>query len=110
MRVAVDVLGTIEGPKRAQVLQMIHALQDLGHTVTVWSSEFSLAVDAVDKYNLDCEAISKMMRFDYPEEMHFDYAIEDDHRQGYLAAKNFIWVSDIPESLIECEALVKGLK
>lgn len=110
MRIAVDVLGTIEGPKRRQVLQIIHALQDLGHEVVIWSSEFSLAVNAVQKYDLECEYRSKHAKFESePNEM-FDYAIEDDRRQTYLAARKFIWVDELPDSLIACEALARSLK
>lgn len=110
LRIAVDVIGTIEGNRKAQVLTIIHTLLDLGHEVEIWSSDFSCARNAVTKYDLQCLYRQKHTKIESPSEEFFDYAIEDDRRQTYLAAKNFLWVDELPTSLKECEQLAKELK
>lgn len=98
MRIAVDVKGTLEGSMRAQIVRMMMFLQDQGHEVVVWSNSYSFAVEAVMKLAEtpleQIDAISKQATWDTEER--FDIAIEDDRSQTWLAAKNFIWVDEIP--------------
>lgn len=47
MRIAFDVKGTIEGPRKAIVLKFLSILQAQGHDVIVWSNSYGYAVDAV---------------------------------------------------------------
>lgn len=109
MKIAVDVLGTIEGSKKASVITMIHAFQDAGHTVVVWSSEYGLAVNAVKKYDLECEPRSKIEKGNVDPVDYFDIAIEDDRRQDYLAAHRFVWVDEIPKDFTAAKKLAEDL-
>jgi hypothetical protein len=99
MRIAIDVKGTIEGPKKKAILSILHMLQALGHEVIVWSNMYSYATDAIRDNKLTCEASPKRDKgdYDHDESQYFDIAIDDDTKQDYLAAKHFIWVKDIPE-------------
>ncbi|HBI00989.1 MAG TPA: hypothetical protein DDY18_05130 [Flavobacterium sp.] len=110
-RIACDVKGTLEGPKKKQVIKILDLFSKAGYAVTVWSNLYSYAVDAVKDNNLKAEAMSKRMKMDlgYDETQYFDFAIEDDSRQEYLAAKKFIWVHDIPDDMEQIEGFVKGL-
>lgn len=98
MRIAVDVKGTLEGHKRAQIVRMMLALQDLGHEIVVWSNAYGYAVDAVKKLaETPLEGLEPQdKRAKWETEERFDIAIEDDRGQEWLAAKNFIWVDEIP--------------
>lgn len=101
MRIAFDVKGTIEGPKKKFVLALLYRLQDLGHEVIVWSNSYGYAVDAVRDNALKAEATSKRGKGDYgfDDSTYVDVAVEDDTGQTWLAAKSFVWVNDIPEDM-----------
>jgi len=111
MKIASDVKGTIEGSKKKQVLKILDLFSRAGYQITVWSNLYSYAIDAVKDNNLKAEVMSKRMKmdFDYDETQYFDFAIEDDYRQDYLAAKKFIWVNDIPDDMEQIESFVKKL-
>lgn len=102
MRIAVDVKGTLEGHKRAQILRMMLFLQDEGHEIVVWSNAYGYAVDAVKNLaETALEGIEPQDKrtksdMDHEESRYFDIAIEDDRSQEWLAAKHFIWVDEIP--------------
>lgn len=100
MRIAFDVKGTIEGPKKKYVLMLLKNLQSKGHHITVWSNLYSYAVDAVKDNHLDCEFDSKRTTGDCADDASrlMDLAIDDDSSQTWLASKRFIWVHDIPET------------
>lgn len=113
MKIAVDVLGTLNGRKNTFIMAMIRLLYDAGHSITVWSSEYSLAQNAamgLRARGIQCDAMSKKCAFDTEEEHFFDYAFEDDRLQSYLATKKFIWVDEIPESLADCRTLARNMK
>lgn len=103
MRIAFDVKGTIDGPKQKLVLKLLKELQAKGHEIIVWSSMYGFALDAIKKHGLSAEAWPKRMQsdFDYDESKYVDYAIEDDPTQDWLAAKNFIWVEDLPSNIAD---------
>jgi hypothetical protein len=113
MKIACDVKGTIEGPKKKQVLKLLDLFSRAGYSVTVWSNLYSYAVDAVKNNNLRAEFDSKKSKGDYPieydESKYFNFAIEDDRQQDYLAAKTFIWVDDIPDDIEQVELFFKEL-
>lgn len=100
MRIAFDVKGTIEGPHKAKILRLFHALQARGHELIVWSNLFSYAVDAVKDNNLKAEYMSKRTIGDCETEADaFDYCIEDDISQWWLASRRFIWVHEVPDDI-----------
>lgn len=113
MKIAVDVKGTLEGYKKPQILRMIELFQKAGHTVVVWSNLYSYAVDAVRDNNLqNIESTSKSGKGDYgfegDESKFYDLAIEDDHSQTWLAAKRFIFVDEIPNTVEQIEEFMKA--
>lgn len=98
MRIAFDVKGTIEGPKKALVLHIFEKLQEQGHTCVVWSNSYGYAVDAIKDNNLqNTEPMDKMSKFDLQERglEPFDLAIEDDRSQTWLGAKKFAFVDEL---------------
>lgn len=98
MLIAVDVMGTLKGPKQAQILKIIHAFQNEGHEVIVWSNDYGYAVDIVKQLGLECEAHQKWTKGDVAMrgDRMVDLAIDDDSTQTWLGAKNFLWVHQIP--------------
>lgn len=120
MRIAIDVIGTLEGHKRAEIITMIRELVKDDHEVVVWSSEFSMAMRAAEKLTVilneydgfpgKIEFMSKRTKTELDPDEHFDYAIEDDRNQVYLAAKQFIWVQDLPREFEACKELARSLK
>jgi hypothetical protein len=110
MKIAFDVKGTIEGHMKEQVLYMLKLFQEAGHEIIVWSNSYSFAVDAVEDNELNARAESKGDKWNTSEENFYDLAVEDDVQQGdWLAAKKFVFVKDIPESLEEVKALVNKI-
>lgn len=111
MKIACDVKGTLEGPKKKQVLKMLDLFHRAGYEITIWSNLYSYATDAVRDNNLRAHAMSKYSKSDYDnnESQFFNFAIEDDRNQTYLAAKKIIWVDEIPEDLEQVELFVKEL-
>jgi hypothetical protein len=111
MKIACDVKGTLEGSKKKQVLRILELFAKAGYEITVWSNMYSYAVDAVRDNNLKADANSKRMKMDldYEEDKYFNFAIEDDRQQEYLAAKHFIWVDEIPNDLAAIDLFVKEL-
>lgn len=113
MKIACDVKGTLEGPKKKQVLKMLDLFSRAGYEITIWSNFFSYAVDAIKDNNLRATASSKAGKgdweFENDESKFYNFAIEDDHQQTYLAARKIIWVDEIPEDLVAVEMFVKEL-
>ena len=100
MRIAIDVKGTLEGPRKQDLIKLIKAMQAKGHTVLVWSNLYSYAVDAVRDNALNCTPQSKTTKWDVSDESQFvDLAIDDDSSQTWLAAKRFIWVHQLPDDI-----------
>ena len=98
MKVAVDVKGTLEGPKREQILRLMMFFQDQGYEVVVWSNFYSFADDAVKDLAETSlkDIIAECKKAKWETEEQYDIAIEDDRSQTWLAVKNFIWVDEIP--------------
>ena len=113
MKLAVDVKGTLEGPKKQQILKIIGLFMNAGYEITIWSNLYSYAVDAMMKNNLKADVDQKRSKSDYPfdndESKFFDFAIEDDRQQKWLATKKFIFVDDIPEDMASIDDFVKDL-
>lgn len=105
MRIAFDVKGTIEGPKKELVLKLFKGLQAKGHICIVWSNYYGFAVDAIKNNNLtNTQAMSKASSYDLEDQRQplFDLAVEDDRMQGsYLGAKEFLFVDDITSEKVE---------
>lgn len=110
MKIACDVMGTLEGRKKKQILKMLDIFSRAGADITVWSNLYSYAVDAVKNNNLKAEYDSKKMMLDYddPSEA-MDLAIEDDRSQTWLGARRFLFVDEIPEDMAEVELLANKL-
>jgi hypothetical protein len=96
MRIAFDVMGTIEGPKQKQVLELFSRLWTAGHEMFVWSNLESYAVDAIKKHNLPATSMRKYSSTDAEERGFMDLAIEDDPSQTWLGAKQIVLVSELP--------------
>lgn len=111
MKIACDVKGTLEGPKKKQVLKMLDLFHRAGYEVTVWSNLFSYAVDAVKENNLRAEVMTKKSKSDMENDgmALFNFAIEDDKQQWYLGATKIIYVDEIPEELTDVELFVQEL-
>lgn len=110
MKIACDVKGTLEGYKQKQVLRILELFAKTGYEIVVWSNTYSYAKDAVAKFNLNCEYGYKKDRIDCDDPFEFmDFCIEDDRSQKYLAAKNFIFVDDIPEEMSQVDLFVREL-
>ena len=103
MRIAFDVKGTIEGPKKALVLTIFNRLQEAGHTCVVWSNYYPYAVDAIKNNGLqNTQPMDKLTTTELQERglEPFDLAIEDDRSQTWLGAKKFAFVDDLTYGLV----------
>ena len=111
MKIACDVKGTLEGPKKQQVLRILELFKKAGYDIYIWSNLYSYAVEARSKNNLDAEVRDKSTKGDqdFDESKYFDYAIEDDRSQDWLATKQFIFVDEIPEDMVQVDMFVKEL-
>lgn len=105
MKVAVDVKGTLEGPRRKQIVEIIKFLLRRGNQVTIWSNGLGRqGAEGLEKeYGIKLSYEDKFSKRDASElgVDFFDLAIEDDISQTYLAAKKFLFVHNIPEALTE---------
>lgn len=110
MKIAFDVKGTIEGSKQKIVLKVLKEFQARGHEIIVWSSVYSYAVEAVKKHNLKADIQSKNDKWSTDEEYYMDIAIDDDTESTYLAAKKFVWVSELPDWLHDVSKFVDKLE
>jgi hypothetical protein len=110
MRIAFDVLGTIQGPKGSVILEAFKRLQDAGHECVVWSSDYGLAVNAVKRHALNADSMGKLSGYELTERglEAFDVAIEDDRGQTYLGAARFVWVDTITDVDSLVESILKG--
>ena len=107
MRIAFDVKGTLmhqddkgKFTPITKVVLLFHALQSLGHELTVWSNMLSFAVQAHDQLGFPNSVYvqTKKMNSDYYDLSEaFDIAIEDDHSQTWLGAKRIVFVDEIPD-------------
>jgi len=109
--IACDVKGTLEGPKKKQVLRILDIFEKIGYSVVVWSSVYSYARDAVKSNKMTtAKAQEKADIWNTPKESFYSFAVEDDVGQGkWLAANKFIYVKDIPEEMTSVDLFVKEL-
>lgn len=104
MKIAFDVKGTIEGPKKELVLKLFRGFQNTGHECVVWSNSYGYAVDAIKNNNLlDTHPEDKKSKRDLEEYGRpvYDIAIEDDRSQTWLGAKRFVFVDELTEELVD---------
>jgi hypothetical protein len=97
MKIAFDVMGTIEGPKQKQVLELFWKLHKAGHEMFVWSNSFSYAAQAVIDHKLPATALLKNGKFNADDSAYglMDVAIEDDTSQTWLGANRIIFVHEL---------------
>lgn len=101
MRIAFDVMGTLEGRDEAKVLRLYKALQDRGHDMHIWSSSFSMAMSVNQRLSLDATVQGKFSKAEAANEGDelMDIAIDDDSSQTWLGAKYIVLVRDIPNDV-----------
>lgn len=105
MRVAFDVQGTLEGRNQDKVRALFQWFAAKGAALTVWSNGMRMDVLSLElqkEFGIESDAMWKKTKSDVlwdddNEESFFDIAVDDDTQQTWLAAKNFIWVHEIPE-------------
>jgi hypothetical protein len=104
MKVAFDCQGTLILTNEANKL-IVHKLfkwfESKGCEMVVWSNGGAPEI-LVKTLKLNATAQSKSKTWELegcenPEQYYMDIAVDDDVNQTYLAAKNFIWVRDIPD-------------
>lgn len=103
MKIAFDVKGTIEGPKKELVLKLFKGLQAKGHQCFVWSNCYSYAVDAIKDNELSqTEPMSKKSKFDFRDygQDPMDFCIEDDRSQTWLGANTIIFVDELNDEFV----------
>lgn len=106
LKIAIDVKGTLEGPKGEIIAEVARLLKEQGNEITVWSSLISYAYEWV-KDNDETYEIANKWSDREPEE-YYDIAIEDDTSQGeILHARKVIYVHEF-NSVIELLGLIKG--
>lgn len=101
MKIAFDCMGTLMGPSKAKVVALYKALQNRGHDMYVWSSEYSLARNLNENLKLNGkveEKFSKNQAIASGEEL-MDIAVDDDATQTWLGAKYIVLVRDIPNDI-----------
>ena len=108
MKIAFDCKGTLmDGQYVRRVLELFRALQNTGHEVYIWSSEFSYTLTAAKRHGItlpDDRFLSKYSLVDAAQQglPVMDIAIDDDKLySNYLAAKKFVYVDTIPETIDE---------
>lgn len=96
MKIAFDVLGTINGYRQSEVLRLFRSLQAKGHEMFVWSSDFGMAVNAVKTHGLNATPLDKFSHSEAEEKgFKMDVCIEDDHSQTWLAARAIVFVDEM---------------
>ena len=101
MKIAFDVKGTLDGYNEEKVRRLFKWFQDQGHEVHIWSNSFSYAHEMAVKLNHPLKLVHDKYSFYDAKEMDktvFDFCVEDDTNQWYLASKKFIWVHNVPEN------------
>lgn len=104
MKVAFDCHGTLVLPnndKELIVRKLFKWFESKGCEMVVWSNG-GAPETLVKTLKLNATPQGKSKTWDYyscedPEQYYMDIAVDDDSKQTYLAAKNFIWVRDIPD-------------
>lgn len=101
MRIAFDVMGTLQGVNSDKVVRLFKALQDRGHDMHVWSSDFGCAMRTNNHLKLNATVLGKVSKIDAKEmgDELMDIAIDDDSTQTWLAAKYIVLVRDIPSDV-----------
>lgn len=104
MKVAFDVKGTLDGHRRVEVRSLLKYFLDQGAEITIWSNLYSYAADMADELEKYFEGVNfqvtgKYSFYDAQEQNLpvFDFCVEDDTGQWYLAAKQIVFVHTIPD-------------
>lgn len=102
MKIAFDVQGTLIGFDSKKVVALFKWFQQQGHEMYVWSyGGRSMARDAIAQLGLgsDVKPMAKYGQCDvsFDEDL-MDIAIDDNY-DDFLATKNLLLVSDIPDDL-----------
>lgn len=112
MKIAFDVIGTLEGGlKPWKMRHLVYLLAKAGHEVYIWSSLPSAAyrlAQTMEKVGVTCTPMSKYSEYEAKEDGRpiMDIAFDDDRSQTYLATKRFIYVYEVPDDI---EAFAKTL-
>lgn len=111
MIIAFDVKGTLEGPKGDLIKVIADTLsrESFGCKIVIWSNLTSYAYDCAKTMTFPCEPMGKMMMSDLESpDQAFDFAIEDDRSQTWLAAKNIIFVDEINDIDSVVDRIMRG--
>lgn len=103
MRIAFDVMGTLEkGPRRTALRYALAKLFRAGHEIFIWSNMLSYAVKVQQELELHGIEATAMSKYSKHEAENYgglmDVAFEDDTSQTYLAAKKFYFVHQLPDN------------
>jgi hypothetical protein len=104
VKVAFDVKGTIEGPKKELVLKLFKAFQENGYECVVWSNWYRFAVDCIKDNKLEnTTPETKRSKSDFRdyEIPLYDLAIEDDRSQTWLAASRIVFVDELTDEYVD---------
>ena len=101
MRIAFDVVGTIDGPHQEKILRLFKLFEENGHEMFVWSTEYSYTVEAIEKHKLNAQPMCKYTGSEMEESGMplMDIAIDDDQSQYRLGTRRFIYVHNIPDNI-----------
>jgi len=110
-KVAFDCKGTLMNrPADHKVVKLFKWFESKGCEMYIWSSLYSYAKETRTEHGFDCEIREKFSntKFKFEDDMplddYMDIAVDDDCNSDYLAAHEFIFVSDIPEDSNQFEA------
>ena len=100
-KIAFDCKGTLLG--NALCRKLLEDLYKRGHDITIWSSLGSYTIDAREMFpeDWDLQTLLKLTYWDWQDQYNsspdfeFDYAIDDDMSQTYLAARKLINVRSL---------------
>src|SRR4051812_31226905 len=107
MKIAIDVKGTLEGPKQDIIRAVAKQLHDEGHEITIWSSMFSFASDCKNNLKVPYNCDLKRFHSEVEPEDWYDLAIDDDTQQTFLPAKRIIYVNEF-NNIEELMHLIKS--
>lgn len=115
MKVAFDVKGTLDGRYEDKVKALLGYFQGLGAEITIWSNSYGYAYDMKNKLERESslseyKATTKYSFIEAEDEGRdiFDFCVEDDRGQWYLASRKTIFVDTIPDNVEEFKDLLEN--